>query len=91
MIEQYFNSSYIFENHTNINNKVALIDQFYKRSGTSIKTFDSKKSIYAWIYKHTYNKEVFWFEKCNEKRGYFKLKKEVLKRLEDERINNDIQ
>lgn len=93
MLDKCFNSEYIFNNYTKIKNKDILIERFHKRKGNNIKTFEEKGKIYRWLYKHTTkpnNKYVYWFEKCNEKKGSFKLKKGSTSRLECERINNGI-
>ena len=91
MLDKCFNSEYIFNNYTKIKNKDILIEKFHKRKGNNIKTLEEKKSTF--INKHTTklnNEYVYWFEKCNEKKGSFRLNQDLISRLENERITNGI-
>ncbi len=89
-LDKCFNSKYVFENYNQIINQEKIINLFLRRNNDTIKTFKTRKNLYKWMYKHTYLEKVFWFEKCS-KRGYFKLKKEYISRLEDERILHGIK
>lgn len=87
-LDKSFNSKFIFDNYIKMSNKEEIIEVFNKRNTTKIKTFENTNSIYGWLYKHTFFKKIFWFTK-SEKRGHFTLKKDLIKRLEEERSKNE--
>ncbi len=56
-----------------------LIKEYKKHSHGEEKTLENKDKLRNWLYLHTYNKEILWFD---EEDGKFKLKEEYFKFLE---------